>query len=341
MKRNNDRILPAHGSGGSMMHRLIDELFITRFGNPVLNARTDAAILERQAEMIAFTTDSFVVDPLFFPGGNIGTLAVCGTVNDLVAEGAIPYCLSAAFIIEEGFPFNELETIVDAMAAEAKNAGVFIATGDTKVVERSKCDKLFINTSGIGFIRKDHNMAADVNKTIEVGDKIIISGYIGDHGMAVMAARNNLKEAIDFVSDCAPLSHMLTDICYDPGGIRFMRDPTRGGLATTLCELAGQIEWGITIHEKHIPVRPSVKGFCDIFGFDPLYVANEGKMLLVAAPDKAPLIIDKLQKHPLGRQACIIGEITPTNKKMVCLITQIGGTRIINMQTGEQLPRIC
>jgi hydrogenase expression/formation protein HypE len=341
MKKDNDRILPGHGSGGSMMHLLIDHLFIARFGNKVLNRRSDAAILKSQAGMMAFTTDSFVVDPLFFPGGNIGTLAVCGTINDLVAEGAVPYCLSAAFIIEEGFPLKELETIVDSMAEEAENAGVFIATGDTKVVEKGKCDKLFINTSGVGFFRKDHPMDPAESNTIKAGDKIIITGYIGDHGMAVMAARNKLEESISFTSDCASLNHMLTGICDDPGGIRFMRDPTRGGLATTLCELTRQIDFGIVIHERNIPVRPAVQGFCDLFGFDPLYVANEGKMVIVADPVKAPLIIDKLHRHPLGRHACIIGEVTPKNKHTVGMITHIGGTRIINMQAGEQLPRIC
>lgn len=332
-----DRILLSHGSGGTMMHQLINDLFFKWFDNPILNRRSDSATLPATKGKLAFTTDSFVVDPLFFPGGNIGKLAVCGTVNDLVASGAVPYCLSAAFIIEEGFPFAHLEKIVASMAEEAERAGVFIATGDTKVVEKGKCDKVFINTSGLGYIPANQ----DVNTEPVAGDQVIVTGFIGDHGMAVMAARNNMDEGIDFESDCASLNGLLHGIMEKPGGIRFMRDPTRGGLATTLCELAGGSGFGVVIFEGQIPVRPSVKGYCDMLGFDPLYVANEGKMILVADPVTTPEILDRLTQHPLGRNAAVIGEISQNHKGIIRLITPIGGSRIVNMLSGGQLPRIC
>jgi hydrogenase expression/formation protein HypE len=340
MKGKTDRILLSHGSGGSLMHDLIRDLFVRHFDNSILDKESDSALLQAPSSNIAFTTDSFVVDPIFFPGGNIGKLAVCGTINDLVAVGAKPYCLSAGFILEEGFPMQALERIVESMAEVAKIAGVFIATGDTKVVEKGKCDKIFINTSGIGFFSERNGQVLS-NETFDPGDQLIISGFLGDHGMAVMAARNQLEHAINFFSDCAPLNLLLDGLLEVNSGIKFMRDPTRGGLATTLCEIAGGSTFGIKIFEDQIPVRPSVKGLCDIFGFDPLYVANEGKMLIVAKKGSEQNILEILKKNPLGKNAAIIGEVTSENKGLVTLVTSIGGTRIVNMLSGEQLPRIC
>lgn len=341
MTGTNDRILLSHGSGGSMMHKLIQDLFMHYFHNPLLNKGADAAILPGCHTGISFTTDSFVVNPLFFPGGNIGKLAVCGTINDLVTSGAVPYCLSAGFIIEEGLPMHELEAIVKSMAREAGRAGVFIATGDTKVVEKGKCDSLFLNTSGIGFLPAASEQNSVTTQKVTPGDHIIISGYIGDHGMAVMAARNGLDESLDFESDCAPLNGLLHRITEEPGGIRFMRDPTRGGVATTLCELALETRLGAVIFEDQIPVRPAVRGLCDLLGFDPLYVANEGKMLIVTDPEKTKDIMAKIKSHPLGKEASVIGEVSRDHPGMVRLQTSIGGSRIINMPAGEQLPRIC
>ncbi len=330
----------SHGSGGSMMHELIRELFFDYFNNPLLNLANDSAIFPCFKGLTAFTTDSFVVDPVFFPGGDIGKLAVCGTINDLVAVGAKPYCLSAGFIIEEGFPIHDLELIVSSMATEAAKAGVFIVTGDTKVVEKGKCDKLFINTSGIGALPGDKTGHPNP-ESIGAGDQIIITGCIGDHGMAVMAARNQLEGTINIQSDCAPLNLLLHGITENPGGIKCMRDPTRGGVASSLCELVKDKGFGITIHEDRIPVKSAVKGFCDVLGFDPLYVANEGKMLIFANKEKSEDIVTRLKSHPLGREACCIGEVSRENHGKVVMQTTIGGTRVVGMLSGDQLPRIC
>lgn len=340
MKGKTDRILLSHGSGGSLMHDLIRELFVRHFDNSILNKESDSALLQAASSNVAFTTDSFVVDPIFFPGGDIGKLAVCGALNDLVAAGARPYCLSAGFIIEEGFPMGALERIVKSMAEVAKLAGVFIATGDTKVVEKGKCDKIFINTSGIGFF-PETNVPLFSKEAIKPGDQLIINGFLGDHGMAVMAARNQLEHAISFQSDCAPLNLLLDELLKVDLGIKFMRDPTRGGLATTLCEICEGLNFGIRIFEDQVPVRSSVQGLCDLLGFDPLYVANEGKMLIVAKKGSEQNLLNKLRENPLGRNAAIIGEVISENRGLVTLQTSIGGTRIVNMLSGEQLPRIC
>ncbi len=329
-----------HGSGGSMMHQLIRDVFFKLFDNPLLNSAGDAAILSGRATRMAFTTDSFVVNPVFFPGGDIGKLAVCGTINDLVAAGAKPYCLSAGFIIEEGFLLKDLETIVRSMATEAKKAGVFIAAGDTKVVERGKCDQLFINTSGIGFLSAERTQRQQPNP-ICPGDHIIITGSVGDHGMAVMAARSQPDNTTGFQSDCAPLSLLFNELQDELAGIKYMSDPTRGGLASSLCELIAEKKFGAAINEEAIPVKPNVKGLCDMLGFDPLYVANEGKMLIIAEYNKGHQLVGQLKQHPLGREACLIGTITRTNPGKVVMRTKIGGTRIVNMLSGEQLPRIC
>ncbi len=340
MNTDGKRIMLGHGSGGGLMHQLIRDVFFKIFDNPLLNSAGDAAVLPRRANMMAFTTDSFVVDPVFFPGGDIGKLAVCGTINDLVAAGANPFCLSAGFIIEEGFLVKDLETIVRSMATEAKNAGVFVAAGDTKVVERGKCDQLFINTSGIGYLADERTTWQQANP-ICPGDHIIITGSVGDHGMAVMAARNQPDNTIGFQSDCAPLSILFNELQEKAAGIKYMNDPTRGGLASSLCELTAKKKFGAAINEEAIPVKPNVKGLCDMLGFDPLYVANEGKMLIIAAYDKGHQLVGQLKQHPLGREACRIGTITRENPGMVLMRTKIGGTRIVNMLSGEQLPRIC
>ncbi len=337
---NKKQILLGHGSGGRLSHELITQIFIRHFDNSELNKQGDSAILTFAEEKLAFTTDSFVVDPLFFSGGDIGKLAVAGTVNDLAVAGAEPRYLSASFIIEEGLPFNTLEKIVISMAEEAKAAGVKIVTGDTKVVDRGKCDKLFINTSGIGTLISGAEGIAEGMK-LKAGDKIIINGHIGDHGMAVMSARNQLQIHADLQTDCASLNHMIKKILETIPDIHFMRDATRGGLATVLAEIADKDNVGIELDESNIPVRDSVKGMCELLGFDPLYVANEGKVVMVVGAESAEAVINSLQEFKLGKNSAVIGEIVADHPGRVWLHTQIGGTRIVDMLAGEQLPRIC
>ncbi|MBU0764657.1 MAG: hydrogenase expression/formation protein HypE [Bacteroidetes bacterium] len=333
-------ILLSHGSGGGMSHELIRDLFVRYFDNEILRSQTDSAILDTGGSSLAFTTDSYVVDPVFFPGGNIGKLSVCGTVNDLAVSGATPLYISCGFIIEEGFPVKDLETIVASMAEEAGKAGVLVVTGDTKVVNRGKCDKLFINTSGIGVIgeeRKDIGTGAFVR----AGDRILINGTIGDHGIAIMGTRNELSFSSDIKSDCACLNRMIGKILDAGVDVRFMRDATRGGLATVLCELASSVGLGITIDEKAVQVKESVRGMCEVFGFDPMHVANEGKVVMVVTAGDAQKALEMLRSHELGKDASIIGEITEKHTSRVILQTEIGGSRIIDMLAGEQLPRIC
>ncbi|HMM11321.1 MAG TPA: hydrogenase expression/formation protein HypE [Bacteroidales bacterium] len=332
-------ILLGHGSGGRLTHELISRLFMQYFGPPEGGFFTDSALIEAVAGDLAFTTDSFVVDPLFFPGADIGRLAVAGTINDLAVSGAQPLALSAAFIIEEGLPMEILEKVVVSMAAEAKAAGVRIVAGDTKVVERGKADKLFITTSGIGRLMNEARgvaMASDVKP----GDRIVINGSIGDHGMAVMVARNQLNIKSNIVSDCACL-HELTQLALNNGGIKFMRDATRGGLAAVMAELCGKRSFGIDLFEENIPVSDSVRGMCELLGFDPLHVANEGKVVMVVSADKATTLLQHLRAHPLGRHAEIIGEITDKHPSKIWLHTSVGGTRLLDLPAGEQLPRIC
>lgn len=336
----NDKVLLGHGSGGKLSHDLISSLFVRYFNNQYLDKQTDAAILALDEGHLSFTTDSFVVDPIFFPGGDIGKLAVCGTVNDLAVSGATPLYLSAGFIIEEGFSFEELESIVKSMASEAKKAGVMIVTGDTKVVNRGKCDKIFINTAGIGMIKKQ-NMHIGEGKMIMPGDKILINGSIGDHGMAVLAARQELNIQTDITSDCDSLNGLIQSILEVSDGIKFMRDATRGGLATVLAELAEKKRYGITLDESKLFVRPKVRAFCELLGFDPLYVANEGKVVIVADPDCAEQIIRTMHGNDLGKDARIIGEIVDIYPGKAWVHTGIGGKRIMDMLAGEQLPRIC
>lgn len=340
MKEKDEKILLGHGSGGKLSHELIDNIFAHYFDNTYLRQHSDSAVIGVNGENIAFTTDSFVVDPIFFPGGDIGKLAIAGTVNDLAVSGAIPKYISAGFIIEEGFSLRELETIVVSMAKEAKKAGVFIVTGDTKVVDKGKCDKLFINTSGIGILPAK-NKDISSGKKIRVGDKIIINGSLGDHGMTIMAARNELNISSSIQSDCASLNNLLLNALNASSQIKFMRDATRGGLGTVLAELVKDKEFGLQVMEEKLLVNENVKGICELLGFDPLYVANEGKVLMVVGEEDAEKVLAIMQKHPLGKTASIIGEITTEHKGTAWLETIIGGKRIIDMLSGMQLPRIC
>ena len=339
MKQKEKNILLGHGSGGKMMHDLIETVFLKYFSNSILIDQTDAAILSSGSSDIAFTTDSFVIDPLFFPGGNIGKLAVCGTVNDLAVSGAEPLYLSVSFIIEEGFPVSELELIAESLAAEAKKAGVLIVTGDTKVVNKGKCDKLFINTAGIGSIRKE-NLHISKAQNIVPGDIIIINGTIGDHGIAVLNARESFNFTSNVESDCASLNHMINAV-VGKTTVKFMRDPTRGGVAAVLNELAGKTGMGIEIDEATLPVRNSVRAMCELLGFDPLHVANEGKVVIVAPETSASEILEILKDFEYGKDCAIIGRMLTDHPGRVVLKNMTGGRRIIDSLSGDQLPRIC
>ena len=339
MKLKERNILLGHGSGGRMMHELISDVFIKHFGNEILNEQSDSAILSVGSSEISFTTDSFVIDPLFFPGGNIGKLAVCGTVNDIAVSGAEPLYLSVSFIIEEGFPFNQLELIAESLASEAKKAGILIVTGDTKVVNKGKCDKLFINTAGIGRLKmKNRYISKALN--LREGDVIIINGNIGDHGLAVMNARESFNFKTLVESDCASLNHMIKEV-LDKYPVKFMRDPTRGGVATVMNELASKTNLGIELYESDLPVNKGVKAICEILGFDPLHIANEGKVLIVAAEKEGLKILDLLKKNILGKKSAIIGRIVNEHPGKVVLRNETGGRRIVDSLTGDQLPRIC
>ncbi|RLD88343.1 MAG: hydrogenase expression/formation protein HypE [Bacteroidetes bacterium] len=340
MKSKYDTILLGHGSGGKLSHDLISDLFTKHFDNDILRQQADSAVLETGTTHLAYTTDSFVVDPIFFPGGDIGKLAIAGTVNDLAVSGALPLYLSVGFIIEEGLPFSDLEQVVLSMAEEARKAGVKIVTGDTKVVDRGKCDKLFINTSGIGALDKQ-NVPISSGKNIKAGDKIIINGSIGDHGMAVMAARNELNITADITSDCACLNGLIKSALDAGAQIRFMRDATRGGLGTVISELVKGKNYGIRLAEDRLVVNDGVRGMCELLGFDPIYVANEGKVVMVVAKEDADHVVEILKEHPAGAQSAIIGEITNDHQGSAWLETLVGGKRIIEMLSGQQLPRIC
>ena len=323
-----------------MMHELIENIFVKHFDNKILREQTDAAILRLTSTNVAFTTDSFVVDPIFFPGGDIGKLAVCGTVNDLAVSGATPLYLSASFIIEEGFPLADLEKIVLSMKNEVHKAKISIVTGDTKVVNKGKCDKVFINTSGIGAIQ-DKNKSIGTGNKIRPGDKILINGNIGDHGIAVMSARESFNFHSPVVSDCAPLNFFIQRLLNTSKQVRFMRDPTRGGVATVLNELAGKGDFGIEIDEASLPVSEGVVGMCEILGFDPLYIANEGKVIIVAGRRDSDKVLSVMKSSREGKQSAVIGEIVRDHPGKVVLKTVTGGKRIIDLLTGEQLPRIC
>jgi len=330
------KITLSHGSGGSLMHDLIKGLFVKNLDNPFLNKLGDSALIDAKDRKIAYTTDSYVISPIFFPGGDIGKLAVCGTVNDLAVCGSRPEYLSCGMIVEDGFSYKDLEKITLSIKNTCKRAGVHIVTGDFKVVEKGAVDKIFINTSGIGSIFKDARISADC---IRPGDKVIVSGEIGDHGAAVLVAREELKFKSALISDCAPLNDLISFIICR--GIKFMRDPTRGGLATTLNEIAMDTGYNINIDESQVPVKESVRALCEILGFDPLYMASEGRVVIIASKKSASKVLSRLKRHPLGRTARIIGEVEAETDKKVYLKTRIGGGRILDMLKGEQLPRIC
>ncbi len=332
------RILLAHGSGGQLSQKLISEVFQPAWNNPIHSAMLDGAILDLPAGKIAMTTDSFVITPVFFPGGDIGKLSICGTVNDLVACGARPLYMTTAFIIEEGFALSDLKTIVASMAATAKAAGVHLVAGDTKVVEKGSADKIYINTTGIGVITANPVYSP---QRIEAGDVVIVSGNIGDHGLAILAQREGLQFQTPTTSDCASL-HEIGRIAENYGSsIRVMRDPTRGGLATVINELALQSGLSITLKEKLIPISPAVRGATAMLGVDPLYMANEGKMVIIVAAEAAADLLIALKRTNPSQDAAIIGNVKPEPKGMVLLETDLGSARILPMLEGEHLPRIC
>lgn len=330
-----DRILLGHGSGGKLMHDLISQHFGPAFG---IEGAGDSAVVNVSSKRLAYTTDSYVVTPLFFPGGNIGELAVNGTVNDLAVSGAEPLYLTAGFVIEEGFLFSDLKKIIDSMSLAAKKAGVKIVAGDTKVVNKGKADGIFINTSGIGVLPGERKISAS---QIKQGDKVILSGEIGSHGVAVMSERNGLTFAPPVISDTRALNDLVKNMYAVSSEVHFMRDPTRGGLATTLKEAALESRLCIRIKEQTLPVAQGVKGACKLLGLDPLFVANEGILIAIVKSGDAETILTAMRKHEHGQQAAIIGEIVDAPSGGVLLETAIGGTRIIDMLQGEQLPRIC
>lgn len=327
-----------HGSGGKLSKALMEEVILPAYGNPVLNEMHDGASVSTAGNRVAFTTDSYVVKPLFFAGGNIGKLAVCGTVNDLAMTGSIPRYLSVGMIIEEGFPIADLRRIVETMCQTAKEAGVMIVTGDTKVVNKGTGDGIYINTAGIGDIVEGTNISP---KRVQPGQDVILSGYIGDHATAIMAGRHALVLPTSIQSDCAPLNGLVKEMLTAVPQIAVLRDPTRGGVAATLNEIAEQSGTGILLEEDTIPVRPEVKAVCGILGFDPLYLANEGKLLAFVDAKYSSGLLEVMHKHEFGKDARIIGKVTADVVGQVGMHTSIGGIRIVDTPMGEQIPRIC
>ena len=333
----------AHGSGGKAMRDLIEDVFLGAFDNPALAAMEDQAVfsladLASHGDRLAFTTDTFVVDPLFFPGGDIGTLAVAGTVNDLAMSGAVPLYLSCAMVLEEGLSVEILRRVVASMQRTARLAGVTIVTGDTKVVERGAADKLFINTAGVGVV--PHGVAISA-KNARVGDAVIVNGYLGDHGTAILIARNQLGVECNISSDCQPLGSLVAAMLAVCPDIHCLRDATRGGVATVLNEFAESSNVAIRLNEAALPLREEVKGACEILGLDPLYLANEGKLVAIVPKESANQVLAAMRAHPAGERAAIIGEVTEEPAGVVVLHTVFGGQRIVDMLVGEQLPRIC
>jgi hydrogenase expression/formation protein HypE len=332
-------IVMGHGGGGKLGNELVEYLFLPAFRNPELENLGDAAIFDLGIGKLAMSTDSFVVQPLFFPGGSIGALAVNGTVNDLAVSGAEPKFLSASFILEEGFPLVQLAAIVNAMAEAAATAGVRIVTGDTKVVEHGHGDGCYINTAGVGVVRPGITVGPH---RAQPGDVVLVSGTIGDHGMAIMSVREGLEFESAIRSDCAALNGLIADVLASAGGaVHAMRDPTRGGLASTLNEIAASSGVGVEIDETRMPVRPEVQSACELLGLDPVYVANEGKAVFFVAPEAADRVLAVLRAHPLGRDAARIGQVTAEHPRMLVARTAMGANRVIPTQIGEQLPRIC
>jgi len=334
----NDKILLDHGSGGKLSNNLIAEMILPEFNNPFLSQLDDGAVFEIDGKRYAFSTDSYVVDPIFFPGGNIGDLAVNGTINDIAMCGASPLYLSAGLIIEEGFSIMDLQKILKAMSAASERAGVKVVTGDTKVVPKGSVDKIFINTSGIGLIPEKVNISG---KNAQPGDKIILSGSIADHGIAILTQREALSFDSPLYSDTAPLNHMVNRMLSVTRDINALRDPTRGGVGTTLNEIAIQSDVGIKIYEKKILVKKTVASVCELLGFDPLYIANEGKLLAFVKSEHAEKVLSAIRDDSCGKDASVIGEVGSSHPGKVVMETDIGGERIIDFLIGEQLPRIC
>jgi len=333
-----ERILLEHGGGGLLSHELVTEVFLPLFSNACLDRLEDSAVVTLEGRKFCFTTDSYVIDPIFFPGGNIGSLAVHGTINDLSVCGGIPLMLSAGFILEEGFPMEDLKQITRSMAEAAKTAGVSIVTGDTKVVARGAADGLFINTSGIGMIEYPQPLSVD---SIQPGDAVLVSGTLGDHGATVLCRRRELGLSSGIHSDSAPLNGLISSILAASQHIHCMRDPTRGGLGAILAEIAGQSGFSITIQESELPVRDEVKGVCEILGFDPFFLANEGKVAVFCAPADADRVLATLRNHEYGRDAKIIGSVGERNGGGLIMQTIIGGSRVVDLPLGELVPRIC
>ncbi len=331
-------VLLAHGGGGRLTQQLIEKMFMPAFGNSLLGSRHDGAVFQLPGQQLAFTTDSYVVHPLFFPGGDIGTLAINGTVNDLAMCGARPLYLSAGFIIEEGLPMDTLWRVVQSMASAAREAGVQLVTGDTKVVDRGKGDGVFINTAGIGVVESRQPISPI---SVKPGDAILLSGDIGRHGIAIMAVREGLEFESTILSDCAPLAGIVSALFSGGIEVHCLRDLTRGGLASALVEIAEAAHLHIEIEEAAIPLLEDVKGACEILGFDPLYVANEGRFISFAPANQAEHALQLLRSHPLGAQACIIGTVMHDNPGLVTMRSRIGATRVVDTLSGEQLPRIC
>jgi hydrogenase expression/formation protein HypE len=332
-----DKILLAHGSGGKLSHDLVKQNFVPLFDNALLNRLDDSAVFELKGRL-AFTTDSYVVNPIFFPGGDIGKLAVCGTVNDLSMMGAVPKYLSIALIIEEGLAMSDLRKIMESIRKSAKEAGVKIVTGDTKVVNKGCADKLFINSAGVGIVPSGVDISGS---NARVGDKVILSGSIGDHGIAVISQREGLQFSSSVKSDCAPLNRLVAEMLDSGAEIHCMRDPTRGGLASTLNEFASSSNVGIRIEEDSIPVHEGVQAACELLGFDPLYVANEGKLVAVVAAKGAEKLVGVMRRNKYGKETAIIGEVVSEHSGRVILKTGMGASRIVDMLVGELLPRIC
>ncbi|HEV2096556.1 MAG TPA: hydrogenase expression/formation protein HypE [Chthoniobacterales bacterium] len=335
---NYTEIVLAHGSGGKLSHQLMEKMVLPQFRNELLEPLHDGAIFSIGGQRVAFSTDSYVVNPIFFPGGDIGKLAVHGTVNDLAMCGARPLYLSVGFILEEGTPMEDFWRVVQSMREAAAAASVMLVTGDTKVVDRGKADKIFINTSGIGVIPDGVNISPT---RAQPGDKIIISGEMAVHGIAIMSVREGLEFESEIASDTAPLNGLVDAILAANADIHVLRDPTRGGITSALTEISQTAKVGMLLDEARIPISEEVKGACEILGLDPLYVANEGKLLAVVPPDNAARALQAMRQHPLGQNAAIIGEVTVEHPGFVMMKTRVGGTRVVDMLSGEQLPRIC
>jgi hydrogenase expression/formation protein HypE len=333
-----DRIVLAHGGGGSLTKELVEEILLPALDNPVLRTLDDAAVVAINGDRLAFTTDGYVVKPMFFPGGDIGRLAVCGTVNDLAMQGAQPLWLSLSLILEEGLSIADLQKVVASIRAAADEAGVKVATGDTKVVERGKCEGMYIVTSGIGRVVAEHRLGC---AHVKPGDAVIVNGPLGDHGVAVMSRREGIAFQTSVVSDCAPLWGLVKRIFGTGVPVHALRDPTRGGVAAAVNDIARASGVGIRLTETALPVRPDVRGACDLLGLDPLTIANEGKVIVFCPGSDAERVLAALKRDPLGKEACVIGAVTETPKGMALLRTRIGGERIVDLPTGEDLPRIC